>query len=109
VSNPHLANTHANQKEEKKMKDARGVIDLALMLNGENTTTQVEDPLLPQQNAATASKKPMEGRRQSKERNEEQKSTAHPQVLTKTPDATKKHEGVTLEETEKLKKEVSIC
>ena len=40
----------------------------------------------------------------SKEKDEEQKSTAHPQVPMKNPDANKTHEGVTLAETEEPRK-----
>ena len=53
------------------MKDARGVSDLALMLNDESTPTQVEDLLRPQRNATIASKKVIEGGRQSKREDEE--------------------------------------
>ena len=103
VSNLHLTNAHTNQKEKTKIKDARGVSDLALMLNDENTMIKFEDLLTPQQNAATTGKKAIEGRRLSKGEDEEQKPTAHPQVSMRNPDANKTHEGVTLAETEEPK------
>ena len=87
VSNLHLTNAHTNQKEETKIKDARGVSDLALMLNEENSMIKFEDLLTPQKNAATTGKKAIEGRRLSKEEDKEQKPTAHPQVPMKNPAA----------------------
>ena len=63
-----------------------------------------EDLLTPQQNAATTGKKAIEGRRLSKEDDEEQKPTAHPQVPMRNPDANGTHEGLTLAETKESKK-----
>ncbi len=99
-----MANAHTKQKEATKIKDARETPSLALMLNGENPMVKVEEFLPPQQNAATTSKKAIEGRRLSKGEDEEQKPTAHPQVPMRNPDANGTHEGETLAETEESKK-----
>jgi hypothetical protein len=61
VSNLHIANAHTKQKEAAKAKNAREAPSLALMLNDENSMTQSEELPPPQQNAATASKKAIEG------------------------------------------------
>jgi hypothetical protein len=66
------------------------------MLVGENTKAQVEELLPPQHNAATASKKAIDGRSSSKEKDEEQKSTAHPHAPTRTPSASKKRGDETM-------------
>ena len=90
VSNLHMANAHTKQKETTETKEARGVPNLASTLVDESTKAQVEELLPPQLNAATASKKALNGKNSSKGKDEEQKSTTHPHALTRTRGASKK-------------------
>ena len=85
VSNLHLAQAHTKQKETTETKEARGVPNLASTLVGESTKAQVEELLPSQLNAATASKKALNGKNSSKGKDEEQKSTAHPHAPARTP------------------------
>ena len=52
-----MANATATKKEKTKTTSTGGVPDLALMLTGDNTVTQVKELLPPLHNAASASKK----------------------------------------------------
>ena len=72
------------------MKETREVPNLEPALVGENTKAQVEELLPPQHNAATASKKALNGKKSSKGKDEEQKSTTHPHAPARIPGATKK-------------------
>ena len=98
VSNLHLVYAHTKQKETTETKEARGVPNLASTLVGESTKAQVEELLPPQLNAATASKKALNGKNSSKGKDEEQKSTAHPHAPARTPGATKKRGDETMAE-----------
>ena len=104
VSNLRLAHAHTKQKETTETKEARGVPNLAPTLVSESTKVQVEELLPPQHNAATASKKALNGKNSSKGKDEEQKSTLHPQVPMRNPDANGTHEGLTLAGTKESKK-----
>ena len=78
------------------MKETRGVPNLPSTLVGESTKAQVEELLPPQLNAATASKKALNGKNLSKGKDEEKKSTAHPQAPGRTPGASKKRGDETM-------------
>jgi hypothetical protein len=77
--------TRSRRRRRKQRKP-----NLAPTLVGENTKAQVEELLPPQHNAATVSKKALDGKSSSKGKDEEQKSTAHPQAPGRTPGASKK-------------------
>ena len=75
------------------------------MLAGGNTKAQVEELLPPQHNAATASKEALNEGSSSKGKDEDQKSTAHPQAPARTPDASKKRGDETIAEVKLAKAE----